>query len=433
MRDERKGRQPEQLILTATQEGAAQSILSSLKVPQDQRTLVILSGLSGIGKSAVLDHVQAGIGLNGAKIVEGDDIIYDSRAKEMANYHGHLVTTTTVGEVSIGDSIEQVARKRYQGVNIVMIVLPGMNEMEITSYIANLPNSRQATLSQDQIARFSLGIPLLAQQLATPGLTEDIAVKITAKYLHQSFRQSDPDKLQAESQSFLRMPIPDTVIQSVREMEASWTTQHVYDDLHLALQTQAELREQEVFEESPLFIAPESEQIYDTMMQSDGVASIDIFVPSLRPEDLDRIKQAFGCEDYGKYEEYQATRPKMFGATYRKVSFWHKDANGEEVMVDNESYYLEGEIKGYWKALQKGELSLQSTKGRPISFFIHSHEHHGMTYAPSHIGWMTETLLQQRGIPYFVNNDTYGTSYVYRPDSKKIEVLPKLVKIDRWG
>jgi hypothetical protein len=124
----------------------------------------------------------------------------------------------------------------------------------------------------------------------------------------------------------------------------------------------------------------------------------------------------------------------MFGADYRKVSFWHKDAAGNTDITEREYPWLEGKTENYMRAYREGKLGLQPIQSSElISFFIHAHEHHGMSYHPAAIGWMTESLLQQRGIPYFVNNDTHDSSYTFNPETKHIERLPDRIKISHWA
>lgn len=57
----------------------------------------------------------------------------------------------------------------------------------MTTYINTLAHP---TLGDDEIIKYSLGIPLLAQQLALRGLTADPAARIPAKYLTESFRHT---------------------------------------------------------------------------------------------------------------------------------------------------------------------------------------------------------------------------------------------------
>jgi hypothetical protein len=45
---------------------------------------------------------------------------------------------------------------------------------------------------------------------------------------------------------------------------------------------------------------------------------------------------------------------------------------------------------------------------------------------------MVESLLQQRGIAYFVNNETSDMSYAYLPEEQRLQILADRVKIDRY-
>ncbi len=414
------------LTFTSDQERAARSIIESLKTAPGQRKLIILSGLSGVGKTTVLESMDEEILQNGGQTVDPRDIIYSHSRPEA--YKGHLITTSTVGE--FGEELVSVARKKYPGMNIEVHILPGMDEHETADYLSMFPGGNQR-LSPKQIVRNSLGIPLLVHQLKTVN-SEHTAARVCANYVARSFRGfRTAEEMQQAKRQYLKMGIPDDVLTIVKELSESFLPEHIYDDLYLALKKMNELRKRGIAEESPLFVASDSERVYDKMLQSRGIASIDIFVPQLNSADLGRIQQAFGFDEY-KYRQDIATRAEMFPVEYRKVSFWHRDARGKVIANENEFNYLKSQVLNYVKAFKKGDLGvLETASGGSASFFIHAHAHQGETN-PAIVGWMVESLLQQRGIAYFVNNDMYGASYVYQPNQKRIEIFPRQIEIDRW-
>lgn len=207
---------------------------------------------------------------------------------------------------------------------------------------------------------------------------------------------------------------------------------HLYDNLHRVLLEQKELEKEGILEESPMFVTPESESIYDSMLASEE-ALIDIFIPNLKLDDFRRLQQAFGYTTQWGYSQSEATRIRMFRSDYRKVRFWHTDENGNEYVDENENHWQKAEAHSYLKGYLQGKLGLPVDRYKKgPRFLVHSHEHVGMTYKPAEIGWLTESLLQQRGISYFVNNHTYGKAYIYNPETQHIEFLPEIYEVSRW-
>lgn len=422
-----RGEQQQPLTLTQAQEIAAREVLSIIRDHHDRRTLVVLEGLSGVGKSCLLGSINNAVNLNNGKIVEPEEIKYDSSFKTLAGFSGHFVTTKTIGEWE-QEEISGVAAQKIPGIEVKRVFLKGMSEQETEDYVASVTGLDINDPNAKMIIQYSLGIPHLANLLSLPGITEEGATKVTAKYLKLPLirlRAFTPDSARCALQPYLQMDLPDGVLKHVREMLGSIYSDHIYDDLHEVLQQRNKLMEAGVIEESPLFIAPESEDIYDTMLRSNGRAHIDIFVPELTQEDLLRLQQAFGYTAWG-YDGSMAARIKMFYTDYRKVQIWHRDQNGRDVFPRSDDSWFKNIVPEYVHSFKKGLLGMNPTQKQGLSsFLIHSHEHEGMTFKPAKIGWVTESLLQQRGISYFVNNDTYDASYIYNPETRKIEFLPK--------
>lgn len=418
------------LLLTPTQEQVGLSILGTLQGAKT-RTLVILEGLSGVGKTAVLNHIQEGVTLNGGLIVEADRIRFG--IDRIEGYLGHLVTTYPTSE--FGPYLTENATEQFKDVNVVIHTLPAMTEEELLAFTASHVNLNRTSLSLDEIVKYSVGVPLLVRELAVAGVTPTIAPRITANYLNEAFGGTiSSERIPEGIGPYIKMQIPDDVLQLIPDI--SWMRPtHIYDNLHLALEQQQEQERKGVLEESPLFIAPESEGIYDTMLtrRDPGERGIDILVPNLTIEDLIRIQQAFGYIGWRGYDGDMATRREMFIDDFRKVSFWNRDADDEEQAFRSENDDLEEEVHTYLRLYLEGRFGFRPMKTEGlISFYLHAHEHSNKSYRPTKIGWMTESLLQQRGIFYFVNNYLYGISYIYNPETQHIEILPEKIKIKPW-
>lgn len=62
-----------QETLTPMQERTGQEIINTLQQAGDTRMLIVLEGLSGVGKTTVLDSIASAIALHNAQIVDEDD------------------------------------------------------------------------------------------------------------------------------------------------------------------------------------------------------------------------------------------------------------------------------------------------------------------------------------------------------------------------
>ena len=416
------------VVLSAGQDHAAKSVVEKLKQTEGTKLLVLLEGLSGVGKDFVANSIKQEVDSVGGQVVGLERVRYYH--KEFDNYEGHLVTTATPYEAQ---EVREKAEEDFPGRQIITITVPGMTQAEIGDYIDTLPEIDQATLSREDLVKYSLGVPYLAQQLAFPGIDAEMAPAIAGIYFYHNIRGSfKPEIRQAAAEQYLNVPLPEEVVQAIEEATSGYTIRTIYDRLYSVLDRQKSLREKQgVIHESPLFIAPESRAIYDSMLGSDKHTSIDIVVPELTHQELEQIKQALGLTS-GKQDQYAPSRMKVFGATARKVSLWFKD-DDQEFFDENEYYGGERKIAGYMDAHKLGNLSLKPRKNTTTaSFFAHSHEHHDMVDNPTMLGWAVESLLQRLGIPYFVNNYLYGKAYTYNPDTKHIETLPETLDTSEW-
>jgi hypothetical protein len=416
------------ILLTSTQNTAYQAILSSLENNHEGNNLTVLKGLSGVGKNVVLNQVERTFIYNDTQIVDADKSKYLPPG-ELFNSAHKLLTSSTLVRFSYSESIEQYVAKNYPRANVIPIILKGMNREETTTFVDNIPNITQTGLTKDQVIEYSLGIPLLVEQLAMPGVTESIAKKIVLRYLLNSFQY---DQIEKEAKNYLQMPIPRTLFDFSEPLGLRGLgSERIYGDLLDVLNIQRVLRKKGIIEESPLFVDPQCEEIYDQMLNSKGISQLEIFIPNLTVEEFNQIQQSLGYCEWGRYEAFHGTRSNMFHAEYRKVSFLYTDPSGQKEVRANEFDVIEYQVKGYWNKYQKGELGLAVESNGPISFFAHSHEHNGLQRTPALLGWMLETFLQHKNIPYFVSNLSAGKSYFYKPEQRQIEIFPTIVKIDR--
>lgn len=163
--------------------------------------------------------------------------------------------------------------------------------------------------------------------------------------------------------------------------------------------------------------------------KKNDVAFIDIIVPHLTHADFSLLCQSLQCDDnggdsYGCAQRIQAsTRARMFSCEVRKFSIWHEDPYGKEWVMDNE-YDVERHARRWRIVAEEAATQYPFLRGEgDACFFIHKHEHRGMTGAVVPVGWMMESWLQQRGIPYLCNNRSHGSVYAYNPQERRIVMI----------
>ncbi|PIS09459.1 hypothetical protein COT75_01515 [Candidatus Beckwithbacteria bacterium CG10_big_fil_rev_8_21_14_0_10_34_10] len=412
--------------LTPTQEQVAQVVVDKLTTTGDEQLFLILEGLSGVGKSTLIDKISVDIGRNNGKVVKPLDVIYHHSEKPIKNWRGHFVTMAVPTEL---EDILQAATEHLSELSVVQVVLPAMDESEIMFVIKSLKRDSKRNLSDKEIATYSLGIPYLACQLSTPGLTESSAARVSAGYLSQSLRRRlDTKDFFKVTERYLKIAPNSDVLSAVKEIRRSlFGGRKIYDELYHAFRIQSELESRGIVEESPLFVCPESEEIYNAMLKKGEDAWIDIYVPFLGQSDFDCIQQSVGFyEDVwdGTYDQHFATRTNMFLADYRKTHFWSRNPQGIE-FTDRDEYaksQIQELVREYEDRIRQADLSVRD-KSKTGTFLAHSHDHGGLVRNPVSIGWMLESLLQQKGVPYFVHNRILGADYIYNPEINKIEIL----------
>ena len=422
--------------LTETQVRTANEILGLLQSGnKTQRKLVVVEGLPGVGKTRVISSIAKDIQILGSKIVETEGISQNT-ANSLALSPGNLVTTDTYKIKYYSEKPLGLAQL-FPDFQVTKVVLPGMDETETEKFLNSLGKGEDNSLSSGDITRYSLGIPLLVEELTSPGLNPRIALGIPIQYLINNIglgRASDSNKLKALLTPYLGMRLDKKVLAGFEKMRGSFLGEKIYDDLERILANWKKLKEEGIDEESPLFVAPESEEIYNWMQKLSGNdrtrAEIEIFVPNLSPADLKRLQEAFGFSfiNYCPYYSFDlASRlNKMFGLGigYRKTGIWHRDFSENEIFFESECPISTISQK-YLDEHRRGNLGLGFDNSGGY-FVVHCHAHNGETYRPAQIGWATESLLQQRGLPYFVNNVTFGKAYIYDPKEKRLVFRPLL-------
>lgn len=418
--------------LTPTVEQTAQQVFGLAKAPSQ---LIIVEGLSGVGKTALVNRVTPEIEASNGLVIGQEQVRYEEAEPDTTD-RSVVVTATITREFNRGGFHYDV-RHMFPEREVSEIILPGMPADETESFVAKLPRGE---IEPDLVAYYSMGVPLLARRFMQADSADSIERR-GIEYVRQATDYNTRDV--RDLAKFLQMAVP------VEFMPGSSTApnKQIYFYLDEAEKERAKLSRQDIFEESPVFVAPESERIYNAMLQNEnGISEIEIYIPQMSAEDFARIQQALGWDSYhdfftehgqqtGDYRQELSPRARMFHADYRKFSYWQRPPGSGEYELDNEfgNGTISATVESYQELTESGQLGLQVDvdEAQP-SMWLHSHEHNGMPGHTARFGWMVESLLQQRGIAYFVNNETCDASYAYLPDQRRLQILPNRINIDRY-
>lgn len=405
-------------VLTETQQRAARAIVSSLDQLPDVG-VVILEGISGVGKTRVINAIKNEIEARGASI---DDNLWLTDEINPRRFRiGHkVVAPTTVRDVK---TLIDKLKEKFPSMQIAQCVLQATTLEESLELVRALRGGRQTKLTDEEIANLSLGIPLLIERLlADPWLPRDEAIQIAGNHIGWDLRFSEYGVRNGASR-FLQIE-PSQQIIDIANRTAYYPDSY-YERLGYILSMRETLRKEGIFEESPRFIAPESAQIYEEMSRvNDPNANpdINIFAPEINVEDFLRIAEAL-LEKPNNYPLNDGSRYRMFGHMYRKFAIWMRRAVNAETFQDTESEDYQIIARKAEEDFLKGLLPLKPKKRRSPRFYFHQHDHFGLTGLAFMSGWMVESLLQQRGIPYLVDNTVIKKTYVYHPESQSIEYV----------
>jgi hypothetical protein len=405
------------LELSSSQKEVAQQVVTAFET--DGKQIVIVEGFSGTGKTTLADHIQSTNPALGIEIATEDDLRW--RFDETFGSHNKILITRKPPKSMFDSTKEQEDRATNEcGFSIHLIPLKGMTLGEMETFLQREFVAQPGSLSTPEIVELSLGIPALAKILSYNGLTREMAVSISAGYLSQNIGRD------TKVDSYLAMPVSKEVWENTRQVRG-YSKTGIYDDLAYAMQKRLELHEKGIHQEAPLFVAPESEAMYNEMLRQSGRTGIDIYAPDLTDEDFEEITRVLGVEVVEGYNRDES-RSQMFPSEWRKVSVWQK-SDRDTLHVDHEYYGIEKGANNFASAHAEGRLGLplHHNPGENV-FFIHSHAHSGEPN-PTRIGYMTETLLQQRGISYFVSNATLDRSYWFNAQTGHIVPLEEYLHI----
>jgi hypothetical protein len=431
---------PQERQLSNTQQRAASEIQSAL-ISGSGKRLVLLEGLGGSGKTAVLGSLNDA--LASQKVAVNDHLSYSIGYGEKDNTANRQFSAGNVVSPANPYEAERITNgmsKAFPEVEVISCVLKGMTFPESLQLVKRLKGDGKTLLTDDLLAEYSLGLPLLVERLLVdPNLSEDNATQMVGSYLGRQLPDDEHGKLGLYHgvNYYLQMDPPDVVMTAAR---AVLRNKHIYDYVGPALDKIKDLKQQGIDEESPFFIASKSVEIYNEMLKLRAArarAGIDIFVPQLEEQDLKSVARSLGIGKAVEISEYwlngdpgmnlveaqdEAIRfRKVFGHYYRKTAIWFRGLDGETGLGHSESRDAAKHAQNAEKDFLAGNLPLKpSDSGNFARLFFHKHAHHDETHDPANGGWIIESMLQQRGISYLVSNGVLDTSYFYDPGTQSI-------------
>lgn len=126
------------LELTVEQKQATQELLKALDKPTYPKIVVVLTGLSGTGKSITLKTIRPEILAKGAMIVSSNFLFSPTNEELIKPREKPFVTEGTPAQV---ENLRRLTEERYPDLEIDPVILPGM---DLPSSIAQIRALRQA-------------------------------------------------------------------------------------------------------------------------------------------------------------------------------------------------------------------------------------------------------------------------------------------------
>ena len=136
--------------------------------------------------------------------------------------------------------------------------------------------------------------------------------------------------------------------------------------------------------------------------------------------------------EFGHLHDTRETKLKLFGASYRKVSFCFQTEEGAKAVAANECDFVESLAELYHSQVAKGKYPPLTVSRRACQMMVEAHDHHGLPRNPINIGWGMEAILQQHGVSYLVNSPICNKLYAYNAKSRHVVELGECEEIPVW-
>lgn len=423
--------------LTSAQQQAADEINQAcVHNYRDQPHIIVVQGFSGVGKSFVVKSVRDELQQQGHIVLLPEQVRFPQEAVRYLNHAGHIVVAAGFHDADeIAGVLMAVADPPAYGIydvdwdhifkrTIHYVDVKGMTTEEMYAY-ARSRTSR--SLDLDALVECSVGLPGLADELMDIAhLNAATARRLSALHLHNNLARRDNHD--GYFGRFLNIqPTPDIRAIFDNDFKGSrHKNAHIYDRLpqfreHYAM---AQL------EEGVTFVAPESIGVYTASLDKHP-SQIEMYIPSLNDTDFDAVAAVMGFTRAGK-ENYAFERkpPRwcLFGVTHKELCIYGRTNAQEFGLAEGnkiEDMYLRRwrmNAETYKRAIETGTLPFPERSGEAM-FMVTVNDHGAVNNQPMNLGWMLESFLQQRGIPYIAHNGMCHQWYVFNSAQKKLEFL----------
>ncbi len=396
--------------LFPTQQRTAEVILRKIEEASSPKVL-FLEGLSGMGKdyvnSSIKDRLKSIGGIFLPEYTFNWNFDPDEVRSKLEGTSGAVVAVTPYEH-------NEARKKMTEGlpdIGLEEVVLRGLGLDEaralVASRIDDLGNRREL------IASHSLGIPLLAESLmidkniSPEEITTASALYLTRAYWVQKEHELTRDETIARHLSFE----PPAEVYGLLKDWAQRLTPETYKDVDLVLSRMAKNK---VELESPFLVASQSREMYSETPEGDGRCEVDFYVPHLTADQKEEIMVELGSRD--GFHGGRRNRLGAFGVTYRKTNLGTNGRLVHTTEYERTATELMQELQanhetGKYPIRAEGEQSL----------FLMAAAHSGMPGNPFRWGWLMESMLQQKGLPYAVKNYLTSQEYYFDPKSSEIQ------------
>lgn len=413
--------------LTAGQRKAAGEILDVLG--STGKKLVFLEGLPGTGRHLLLNSIAPDIAARGGVVNEQlyHSLSFGDRERTLRDMmEGHIVAMGSMREVQL---LRRHASKQYPAGDLVTVQLQAMTPEESLGYTQSLSGSPERSLTPEQLAQYSLGIHTLAQMLSVdPNISISTAARIAGAHIGQDLvLSSHAGKPHIGMGRFLQVEPPKDVLEIAKGQNRP-DQRHIYNQAGSVLRRVFDLRKQGIEEASPLFVSPQSVDLYNKWMKTNPRAGVvKIFTPEIPAAGFADLNRAFGL-DYARenpgYGIQEGTRTRAFGGNSRGANVWFREPSGRAIIIGfNEKSGVVDEAKKYETQFNLGKFPLsRRLSDQATGSFLLLTTGEGVVNVKR--AWMVESWLQQKGLAYFVQNSGTG-DYTYNPDTANINLVSK--------
>lgn len=308
---------------------------------------------------------------------------------------------------------------------------PRMTDQEMNNYLDSLLPVGFDYRLKALILKYSLGIPLLGQTLASKSLIIsssdnplDIILETTTKYLQtRLFLRADiRDNWNRSATRYIGTPL-DSILEEyiARNIEHVSNRKTVYDRLPkiLIAQKMSDVQADPIARVIPELVCPASLEIIDSYLKFENLTRCPlfmIFVPQIPNEIFNQLFN--GGHRKRAINAFDAIMGKM-------VSYFYEGPVNQTHLFQSERRILEDGNPDIIKFIQSLE-DISPLKQNHCSFAYGVSDHEHIVDQVAQNAFAMESLFQQLGIPYFAKNSHFGkqgSTYYYDSQNNSIRLL----------